>query len=150
LIDMTETHMLVAKDKVQRYLSEFVRFEVDSEGRYTFRYGSTRVFVEVRDFGDGDTLVSINMPLLLGVSPTAELYREVATSSFKFGALTVLEPDEDGTVMVLFHHTLLGTYLDPDELRHAIGMMVTSADDLDTELKGRFGGDTFHEDSDGE
>lgn len=145
---MTDTHILVAKDKVQRYLSELVRFEVDNQGRYTFRYGSTRMFISVEPLGEEDSVVQIVCPLLFRVTPTPELYRYVATTSYKFGALSVLDPDEDGTVMVLFDHTLLATYLDAEELKRAVAMMANSADRLDTEMQGRFGGDMFHEDSD--
>ncbi|HUG86147.1 MAG TPA: hypothetical protein VMM13_16405 [Euzebya sp.] len=145
---MSETHMLVAKDKVQRYLSELVRFEVDSQGRYTFRHGSSRCFIYIEDFGDEDTLVRVDIPLLFKVTPTAELYRAVATNSYKFGTLSVSDPDDSGTVTVMYRHTLLGTYLDPEELKLAVALMAKTADDVDTEYLKRFGGEMFHEDQD--
>ncbi len=37
-------------------------------------------------------------------------------------------------------HTLLGDYLDEEELHNAVGAVVTTADRLDDELQSRFGG----------
>lgn len=143
---MSEPHVLVAKDKVQRYLSSLISFNVTEDGKYTFRHGSTRFFIYVDDFGDEDTMVSIDVPLLMKVQPTAELYRYVATSGYKFGRLRVLENDT-GEALVLFDHNLLGTYLDPEELKMTVALMAKTADELDDEMQKQFGGNKFHEDS---
>ena len=43
----------------------------------------------------------------------------------------------------MFSHTLLGDYLDPEELRSAIGAVATTGNDLDDEVQDRFGGERW-------
>ena len=139
------TNVLVTRDKVQRYLSEMVRFEVTPSGGYTFRHGSTRCFVRVDALGESDTIVHIDIPVLLDVVPTDDLYRYVATQSYKFGALVVTAPDEHGKVRVVLRHVLLGTHLDAQELRVAVRLMVLMVDKMDATVQAIYGGRTFHD-----
>jgi len=51
---------------------------------------------------------------------------------------------EDGsTARILFKHTLLGDYLDPDEIEAAVILVAFSADDIDDEIAKLFGGTRF-------
>nr|NLI49218.1 hypothetical protein [Propionibacterium sp.] len=114
------------------------------KGVFSVRNGSARAFVEVRT-RDTFSWVRIAIPLLRGVPASPELADFVAhDDSYIFGHL-YLDKWDDGTA-VFFVHSLLADYLDEAELGHALGGMMGVADDLDDELKARFGGERFHED----
>jgi Putative bacterial sensory transduction regulator len=142
-------HVLLLKDKVQRYLADMVgAVQLTPDGAYSFQAGSAQVFVRCMQWGTGDrTLVSIVCPVLFAAAPSPELYEHIAVHAddYLFGHLSAANQD-DGTVSVFFTHTLLGDYLDPEELKQAVGAVVTTANTLDDELKTRFGGSRFHED----
>jgi hypothetical protein len=116
--------------------------EVDPDGDFTFRYGSARVFLTVEGLDDEHVLVRIFSPLVRAATESADLYRYAATHSFHFGTLTVLPGD--GTADVVFGHSLLGNTLDDEELRLTVSLIAGAADDLDTEIVTRFGGETFY------
>ena len=46
---------------------------------------------------------------------------------------------------VWFNHNLLGQYLDPDELEATVAAVAQTANELDDEIKDRFGGRLFAE-----
>jgi hypothetical protein len=146
--EQPNTALLVLKDKVQRYLTELVgTVEVAPDGALTLQVGSTRVFVRSLPWGEDKTTVGVSCPVLMGVKASPELFEHVATHSddYLFGHLSAQRAD-DGTVTVTFTHTLLGDYLDPEELKVAVGAVVTTADQIDDDLKARFGGTRFHDD----
>jgi hypothetical protein len=116
--------------------------DVDPDGDFTIRYGSARVFITVVVLDEHHVLVRVFSPLVRGATESEELYRYAATHSFHFGALTVLPGD--GRADVVFGHSLLGNTLDDEELRLAVGLIAGAADDLDTEIVRRFGGETFY------
>jgi hypothetical protein len=144
-----DTQLLMLKDKVQRYLSDLVGpLQLTATGDFSFQFGSARVFVNCTAFGDaGDTVVRVTAPVLFECKPSPDLYEHVATHAddYLFGHLSV-QPQHDGTVSVMFTHILLGDFLDPEELKRAVGGVVTTADQIDDELKARFGGKRFHDD----
>ena len=89
---------------------------------------------------------SIFCPALLDVPVTPALFEYVATNNkYRFGKLSVIIL-ESGKAVVEVGYALLGTYLDPEELTVAVGMVAGLADDLDDEMKAKFGGRRFHED----
>ncbi len=131
--------------------NHFDNVEYASDG-FTLRKGSARGFVEVYSpAGNGHreppTFVRITVPLLQQVPETPELHRHIAFSAgdHRFGTLALVPDHEHGTC-VFFKHTLLGDFLDDDELGYALGGMLEDADDLDDELQRKFGGVRFHED----
>lgn len=139
-------NVLEVKDRVQRLLVDFVGpVQVDSDGDFTFRMGSARVFIRVVPHGRDaqNTVVSIMSPTNLRVPPSPELFRYVATTGYVFGDLMAIER-EDG-VYVHLSHNLLGDFLDPDELKWAVGAVASTADDVDDEIHDKFGGSRFHE-----
>jgi hypothetical protein len=145
--EQPNTQLLVFKDKVQRYLTNLVgTVEVTADGRFTFHDGSTQVFVTCSMWAQDKTVASIMAPILLGVPATPELFEYIATnaSRYLFGHLSALR-DDDGTIGVLLTHELLGDFLDPDELKIAVGSVALTANDLDDEMKARFGGKRFHD-----
>jgi hypothetical protein len=142
--------LLVLKDRVQRYLADLVgSVQLTPEGAFTFQVGSARVFVSCSVWESTDsTLVAVACPVLSDCQPSPELYQHIAThaNDYLFGHLWA-QPQDDGTLVVMFTHTLLGDYLDPDELKHAVGGVVGTADQIDDDLKARFGGKRFDDDA---
>ena len=137
------------KERVQRFLTQLASVNIDEHGRYSIQYESARVFVDVEAFGDDQTWVNAVCPLLFDVPVSDELYRHVALHSddFKYGTLSMRLDNEDPSKARLFlAYGMLGTTLDPDELKMAVALLVRSANDLDDELKAKFGGVRFHED----
>ena len=147
------TSLLELRDKVQRSLAEAVgSLEVRPDGTFTFRNDSARIFVRCAEQPLSDdrsrTLVTITAPLVWNVPATPALYEYVAynADNWLFGHLSVVDADEGGGVNVFMTHTLLGDYLDAEELRSAAVGIAISADEVDDEIQAKFGGQRFHED----
>lgn len=132
--------------KVQQYLTQnFSDVNIDSNGNYSLRNGSSRIFVRIRTHDDSDwTWVTLEIPLLLHVEESPAVFEHVALhgDDYIFGHLSAVRTDEG--LVILFSHALLGDYLDEEELARAVGAMLSVADDLDDELEKLFGGDRFH------
>lgn len=142
----TPAHVLVTKDKVQRYLGEsFGAVEVGPRGEFTLQQGSSRIFIECDDWHEERSIVRLTVPLLFGCEPTPALFRHVAlhADDYLFGHLSAFE--SDGKIDVFFTHVLLGEYLDSEELFHAVLGMAAVGDKIDNELQAEFGGRRFHE-----
>lgn len=133
------------KLKVQSYLIKLGNPALDEDGDLSLQSGSARVFVRVNAMGDDQSIVEIFCYALSKVPVTPALYEYVATkNNYRFGKLSLVVMD-DGTGRVMVGHTLLGTYLDPDELLIAVSLVADLADNLDDEMKAKFGGERFHE-----
>lgn len=140
-------HVDETRLKIQNYLTQLGNPMLDGDGDLSLRHGSTRVFVRVTDFGDGDTYVEVFAPILFQVPLTPELFEYVALNNqFKFGGFELTRSDDSGVGTLMFSHGLLGTYLDPAELIMAVGLIARQADGLDDELQARFGGNLMHSD----
>jgi hypothetical protein len=133
------------KEKVQRYLvGLFGGAQVDRDGDFTIRHGSTQVWINVAPFRDANTAVRVFAYTNLDVPPSPELFHYIATrGSFVFGHLRCSE--QDGKVAISLGHTLLGEFLDPDEFQVALFSVAGVADGLDDEIKAKFGGRLFHD-----
>ncbi|MFQ5642414.1 MAG: YbjN domain-containing protein [Thiogranum sp.] len=139
-------NVLEVKEKVQRYLTEMLNnVQIDSEGDYNFRHGSSHIFIRVAQFNDDHTIVRVWAPTNMEVPPSPELYKYIATEGNKyvFGRLAVQE--QENGLAVIFSETLLGEFLDPDELKMAITVVASTADDIDNEIQDKFGGRTFYQ-----
>ena len=139
------SNLAAVKDKVQKILTNaFNAVEVDKEGRFSLRYESARLFVRVWERGDR-VLISLECPILFDVKPTPELFKYLALhgDDFIFGHLSASE-GTDG-ILVMFTHTLLGDYLDEQELLQAAIGVLGNGNDLDDELQGQFGGEKMHD-----
>lgn len=135
------------KDKVQRILAEALgSVSIDKDGDFHVRTGSSVVFVNVYAINDTTTMIKVFSILLRGVALTPELYRWVATEgqNYRFGHCLVTE-GEGGVGSVILDHTLLGDFLDAEELKWAVFAMGSTADEIDDVLKTRFGGQRFIE-----
>lgn len=133
--------------KVQQYLTQnFNNINIDKHG-YSLRHGSARIFVRVWTRDEVDwTVVRLDVPLLRAVKETPAVFEYIAlhADDYVFGHLNTSR-SEDG-LQISLSHSLLGDYLDEDELVKGVAAMLSSADDLDDELGTQFGGDRFHED----
>ena len=135
------------KQKVQRMLVEgFGDITLSKDGSFALLRGSTRVNVEVRDWGkdtkgEPSSVVRIWAMVGRGVKPTPEFYRWAAVdgSKFMFGSVTVIENEGATECFVAFDHTLLADYLDMDELCGAVALIAGTADDLDDVVHDKFG-----------
>ena len=137
--------------KVQRLLTGPMALRVQLQGNtisITFSDSSTRVNVNFQDWGtnkagDPSTLVQLSSPILWEVDPSPALFEWVAKEGgkFYFGHVTVYDDSSaPGKLFLMMSHTLLGDYLDEEELHWALYTMLQTADQLDDELKGKFGG----------
>ena len=135
------------KDKVQRILADALgSVSIDKDGDFHVRDGSAVVFIHVYALDSGVSMINVYSIALSNVPLTPELYRWVATEgqAFRFGRCMVAEGD-NGLGRMMMTHTLLGDYLDAEELKWAVFALLSTADDLDDQLKARFGGERFIE-----
>lgn len=148
--EQTNTELLLLKDKVQRYLADMAgTVQVVPDGVFSLQSGSTRVFVRCLPWADtGNSLVKVFAYVLQGVKPSPELYEYIAlhADDYLFGHLSVAKLDDENFAL-MFTHVMLGDYLDPEELKHAVSGVLFTADRLDDELQPRFGGKRFQEDA---
>lgn len=150
------SNLLVVKDKVSRYARElFSIVQLDDDGDLIIPYESTKVFIrflerevpkEREEFWNENqlsrTAVYVWAPTIIDVTPTNELYKWVATegAEYFYGHCRVGKYGDKGNVEVIFEVTLAGDTIDPGELKQALIAVATTADDLDDELKAKFGG----------
>lgn len=137
--------------KVQRLLTGPMGLRIQLQGEtltVTFTDSSTRVNLTFAAWGqnkagDPSTLVRLACPLLWEVDATPAVYEWIAREGGKyyFGHVTAYDDATlPGKLFLNMQHTLLGDYLDEEELHWALYTMLQTADKLDDELKGKFGG----------
>jgi hypothetical protein len=137
--------------KVQRILTGPMGLRISLQGNsisVTFTDSSTRVNVGIQDYGvnkagDPSSLVQLSAPILWEVDPSPALYEWIAREGGKyyFGHVTAYDDTTaEGKLFLMMSHTLLGDYLDEEELHWALYAILGTADKLDDELKEKFGG----------
>ena len=133
--------------KVQRILVSKFNKVILLEDGFAIERGSTRVKIEIKDFGkdsDGnpDSLVHLWAPIGREIPATPEFFRWAATEAqgYRFGATIVYENEDKTQCSAVFAHSLLADFLDPGELENAIWMVAGTADDLDDKIHDQFGG----------
>jgi hypothetical protein len=137
--------------KVQRILTGPMGLRISLQGStisVTFTDSSTRVNIGFQDYGtnkagDASTLVQLSSPILWEVDPSPALYEWIAREGGKyyFGHVSAYDDSSaPGKLFLMLHHTLLGDYLDEEELHWALYAVLGTADKLDDELQGKFGG----------
>jgi hypothetical protein len=155
------SNLLVVKDKVSRYARElFSIVQLDDDGDLIIPYESTKVWIqfverevspEREEFWNENqlsrTVVQIWAPIIIDVAPSNELYKWVATegATYFYGHGKVLNYGDKGNVQALFEVCLPGDTIDPGELKQALIAVATTADDLDDELKAKFGGKRYED-----
>ena len=150
------SNLLVVRDKVTRFAKEvFNVVMIDDDGDLVIPYESTKIFIrtferevaaENEEFWNENqlsrTAVYVWAPTIFDVKPSNELYKWVATegTDFFYGHCKVSPFGENGNVQVIFEITLAGDTIDPGELKQALLAVAMTADDLDDQLKAKFGG----------
>lgn len=139
------TNLLEVRDKVQRILnSRFGTIQIDKDGDFTMRHESARLFIRCWEHGDS-VVLRLTSPIVFGAQAGPELFKYIATEgTYIFGNLYANE-GENGCTIVM-HHSLLGDYLDEEELVTAVVRVLGTANELDDDLAAKFGGTVFHED----
>jgi hypothetical protein len=144
----TVSEEAIVRDKVQRIL---VDNELDArliDGGFQVPYESTAVNIQVIDQEDR-VLIRLEAPLLRELASSPELFEWIATEGqdYFFGSCQYVPIEGDlAPGLLLFHHTLLGDYLDSEELFGALAGIATAGADLDDELQAKFGGKRFMDD----
>ena len=136
------------RDRVQHYLTKHFRVGLERGGGFSVDHESTRGFIFVRGM-DERVIVSVEAVVAFNVPESAHMLAHVAkkTDSYLFGHLAIREDrDKPGVYLALFKHSLLGNYLDEDELINAVIAVVGTANRIDDEFVASFGGETFHGD----
>ena len=135
--------------KVQRILANNWRVELRASGGFFVRLESTgcRITCHQRPDDDDDdderpVYIAISAVILLDVPVTNDLFRWVATegADYRFGNAHLYLDESETTAQLFFSHTLLGDYLDAEELNHAVAAVGFTADRLDDELLPVLGG----------
>jgi hypothetical protein len=147
-----DIEVLTIKDKVQRYLSdELDEVVVDSDGDFTFRTGSSQLWVSVskvekKEGYAGFVAVRVFANTNNRVPASPALWEYIATEGrYRIGALRCYKKG-DG-VRIFLEHTLVGDFIDPSELWVAINYVASTADWVDDVIKSKFGGVLYHEGS---
>jgi type III secretion system-like peptide-binding chaperone len=119
-----------------------VEFRTDEGGKsFLVPYGSAGVFVDFRDWGEGETLVNIHAFVLDQVDVSDERRPKILEELNEVNKTNYLGKvylDVDEKTIVL-EHDVLGGHLDADELMSALRTVATMADDLDDELREKVG-----------
>jgi hypothetical protein len=132
--------------KVQRILAKHWRVELTESGGFFLRLESTGCGINCyQDPDDGDdspVFVRVSAAILFDVPVTNDLFRWVATegADYRFGNAHLYLDESETTAQLFFSHTLLGDYLDAEELNYAVAAVGFTADRLDDELLSLFGG----------
>lgn len=139
------------KNKVQRILTQHGRVEVDKDGDFVLRQDSAVMFVSVgKGFGDDGTLVSFRCPLVNNVKLTPAVYQWVATEGqdYKIGGCQVITSGKSqDTGSIWFGYAIVGDDLDESELMAGTYVTLLTSNDLDNQLRDKFGGELIGADN---
>ena len=131
------------QSKVQSILTtELGSVRVAADGEIKINYESTLVTIAVEDYGNNETIVVITAIVTSETKETPALYKYLndTNAGLRFGSLQYLSGNP--SVMIL-QYTLLGDFIDPEELLNAVRAVVLVADKLDDEIVKEFGGKRF-------
>jgi len=137
-------YVMRARMEVQQMLQQWLgSIEIDQEGDFIIRNGSSVSFGRVVDWGDGDVIFSVFCPMLVEVPITPQILEYAATESFMLGHMRVIPDDTGRSGMLQFEYRIVANDIDPSELQAAVTGVASVGDALDDELQGRFGGKKF-------
>lgn len=138
--DMADGQLV--KSKIQQILMENELTVTLAPNGFSVPYDSTAVMINVVE-QETRTLVMMYVPVLRQVPPSPELFKYIAIEGqqYFFGSLRYIPDVDQG--LVAFEQTLLGDYLDGDELMTALAALANTGNDLDDELQKRFGGKRY-------
>jgi hypothetical protein len=128
------------REKVERYLGELYAeaAQPGPDGASMIAKGSAVALIKAVELSGGRTGVIVFSITNMGVRVDDELTRFIATENGKlvFGVLHL----EESESAVALSHTLLGEFLNREELNVAVAGVIAVADEYDDRIKARFGG----------
>jgi hypothetical protein len=132
--------------KVQSILSsELGSVNVDADGNLKITYESTVLLISTMEFGQkGDeTIIELSGLVSLDTPASPKLYKYLNDKNvaLHFGALNYSEGTKSS--MILLKYSILGDFLDPEELLNAVRAVILMSDLLDDEVTKEFGGTRF-------
>jgi hypothetical protein len=131
------------QSKVQSILTtELGSVRVGADNQIKINYESTLVTVEVEDYGNDETIVVLTAIVSTETKESPALYKYLndTNSGLRFGSLQFLNGSPS---VLILQYSILGDFLDPEELLNALRAVVLVADKLDDEIVGKFGGKRF-------
>ena len=135
------------KQKVQRILTDHLgKIEIDRDGDYVVRHESAVAYIRIGEgFGEDGVHLRVMVPLIVDVKITNELCRWIATEGqdFMIGGCFLNPNDDDKTGWVYFKYGITADDLDESELINAVFAAAATGNQLDNELRDRFGGELF-------
>ena len=140
------------KNKLQKMLIELNgSIQIDKDGDFEIVIGSAHLFIRVVEIGPDDNkrfVVRFFSPMVLKVPVTHELCLHIATegTNYRFGCINLILEEDGKTGDLYFSHNILANDLDQSEVDNAIRAVLYTAEELDTELQKRFGGEMFGKD----
>jgi hypothetical protein len=137
--------LALARTRIEKVVTDVLGkpAEQDADGDYLLPVEEVHVTVAPRAMPNGQIVVRIFAIANVGVSVTPELGLFLARLNFglMFGRFAL---DAENRA-IWFDETLLGEQFREEELRFAIGMVATTADEWDDRMKQMFGGLTYQE-----
>lgn len=130
------------RERVERYLRETpLGVSVDDAGDFMIEYGAAITWLRPMPWKPERTLLRVWSITNVDMAVTAELTRFLVTTNAKlaFGGLHL----DERRPSVIMAHSLLGEYLNREELRVAVGSVAGTADRFAPEIRQRFGGRLF-------
>ena len=134
-----------ARQRVEKVVAELLGStpQQDADGDYVLALGDVQVVVSPRAMAGGPVLLRVFAVTNVGVNVTPELGLFLARLNFglAFGRFTL----DAEHASIWFDETLLGDQFSDEELRFAIQVVASTADQWDDRLKQMFGGATRQE-----
>jgi len=121
------------RSKVETYLRQRqLSYEVKPEGNIWIRHGSTIVVITLFEWNER-TVVKLAAPVALNITNiTPELTCLLAEENYRllFGKFSLDTADN----AIWYEHSLLGDFLDAEELFIAVGAVASTADEYDEQI----------------
>ena len=137
---MTDAQLV--RNKIQQILMDQELMVTLLPDGFQVPFDTTAVNISVLE-QETRTLVMMFVPVLREVPPSPELFKYIAIEGqqYFFGHLRYVPDVDQG--LLSFEQTLLGDYLDSDELMSSLAALANTGNELDEVLQKRFGGKRF-------
>ena len=133
--------------KVQKRVQDILSSElgsvrVSADGSIKVPYESTMVNISVEEWLNDQSIVVLTGIIASDSQSNASVYEWINTqnSGLRMGNIYHLPGKKNFTIL---SYSLLGDFLDPDELTNALRAVVLLADKLDDEFIQKFGGSRY-------
>lgn len=137
---MAESEALATlRATIKKYLDEIFGFYLtDQHNNFIVQAGGTRVLIIPDDWVEGQTVVKIMALINVNTPVTAELTKYLAAENNKilFGKFSL----DSNAPVVLFHHNLLGDFLNRNQFELAVKIVLAVATRYGQEIEKEFGG----------